>query len=152
MSKYYIAYGSNLSVAQMRYRCPSARIVGWGILHDWRLVFRTYATIEPAKGYKVPVLVWSITDSDECSLDRYEGYPTGYYKQDMPVTVHSFKTGNTKDITAMVYIMTEGRYGIIPPSPVYYSTIVEGYYRFDFDRAILREALTEAILTNEAAQ
>ncbi|MGN1231560.1 MAG: gamma-glutamylcyclotransferase, partial [Anaerotignum sp.] len=28
MKKYYIAYGSNLNVRQMKFRCPTARIVG----------------------------------------------------------------------------------------------------------------------------
>ena len=28
MKKYYIAYGSNLNVEQMRYRCPDAKVVG----------------------------------------------------------------------------------------------------------------------------
>ena len=35
MSKYYIAYGSNLSREQMRLRTPEARIIGTGILHGW---------------------------------------------------------------------------------------------------------------------
>ncbi len=28
MKKFYLAYGSNLNVEQMRFRCPDARIVG----------------------------------------------------------------------------------------------------------------------------
>ena len=28
MKKFYLAYGSNLNVKQMRFRCPDARIVG----------------------------------------------------------------------------------------------------------------------------
>lgn len=30
--KYYIAYGSNLSVEQMAYRCPDAKIAGQAVL------------------------------------------------------------------------------------------------------------------------
>ena len=48
MSKKYIAYGSNLSVRQMAHRCPDARIIGMAAIQDWKLVFRTHATIEPA--------------------------------------------------------------------------------------------------------
>ncbi|MCD8329913.1 MAG: gamma-glutamylcyclotransferase, partial [Lachnospiraceae bacterium] len=33
--RYYIAYGSNLSVAQMKVRTPDAKIVGTGILYGW---------------------------------------------------------------------------------------------------------------------
>ena len=32
MSRYYIAYGSNLSVEQMRHRTPKAKIVGTAVL------------------------------------------------------------------------------------------------------------------------
>ena len=28
MKKFYLAYGSNLNVEQMQFRCPDARIVG----------------------------------------------------------------------------------------------------------------------------
>lgn len=45
--KYYIAYGSNLSVAQMAHRCPDARIAGQAVLTGWELLFRGCATIAP---------------------------------------------------------------------------------------------------------
>lgn len=48
--KYYIAYGSNLSVEQMAQRCPDARIVGQAVLEDWELAFHGCATILPNKG------------------------------------------------------------------------------------------------------
>ena len=35
--KYYIAYGSNLSVRQMAVRCSDAKVVGKAILPDWKL-------------------------------------------------------------------------------------------------------------------
>ena len=78
--KYYAAYGSNLSVEQMKVRTPDAVIVGTGILNDWRLLFRTFATIKKSRGYSVPVLVWKISQQDEKRLDRYEGYPNFYIK------------------------------------------------------------------------
>lgn len=28
MKRYYLAYGSNLNVRQMKYRCPTAKIAG----------------------------------------------------------------------------------------------------------------------------
>ena len=42
MSRYYIAYGSNLSVEQMRHRTPKAKIVGTAVLRGWRLLFKSY--------------------------------------------------------------------------------------------------------------
>ena len=38
--RYYIAYGSNLNVRQMRMRCPSARIIGTANLKDYELLFK----------------------------------------------------------------------------------------------------------------
>ena len=80
MKRYYIAYGSNLNVQQMRWRCPGARIIGTSELKDYRLLFKgsktgSYLTIEPEMGYTVPVAVWEVSAEDERALDRYEGYP-----------------------------------------------------------------------------
>lgn len=71
--RYYIAYGSNLSVEQMAVRCPDAKVAGMAVLKDWKLAFKVHATIEPCGGRVVPVLVWEISGKDEKNLDRYEG-------------------------------------------------------------------------------
>ena len=60
--KYYLAYGSNLSVEQMKNRTPDAEIVGTGILKNWQLLFRQFATITKNKNFKVPVLIWKISE------------------------------------------------------------------------------------------
>ena len=51
MKRYYIAYGSNLNVAQMRRRCPTATILATANLKGWELLFKgsltgSYLTIE----------------------------------------------------------------------------------------------------------
>lgn len=79
MKKLYVAYGSNLNIAQMALRCPTAHIYGTGLLNNWELIYRgsmtgSYATIRRRKGSAVPVVVWSIMENDEKSLDIYEGY------------------------------------------------------------------------------
>ena len=53
--RYYIAYGSNLNIDQMRYRCPEAKVVGTSVIPDFQLLFRgsksgAYLTIEPKRG------------------------------------------------------------------------------------------------------
>ena len=63
--RYYIAYGSNLSTEQMRYRTPDAKIVGRAILYGWQLVFKVHATIEENPKKNTPVLVWEISEADE---------------------------------------------------------------------------------------
>ena len=65
MSKYYLAYGSNLSVEQMKFRAPKAKIIGTGMLKNWQLLFRKYATIRENRVCETPVLVWEISGTDE---------------------------------------------------------------------------------------
>ena len=69
----YIAYGSNLSIQQMSWRCPDAKILGTGELKDWRLLFKgsksgSYLTIEKCEGFTVPFAVWEVSSSDEVAL------------------------------------------------------------------------------------
>ena len=80
--KYYIAYGSNLSIEQMKVRTPDAVIVGTGMLKGWRLLFRQFATIKRSAKFNTPVLIWKISEQDEKSLDRYEGVSTLLYQKE----------------------------------------------------------------------
>ena len=100
MKRYYIAYGSNLNIPQMRWRCKDAKIVGTAVIKDYRLMFKgsqsgSYLTIEKAEGYVVPVGVWSVSEDDEKHLDRYEGYPDFYYKTEMTLDIKGWRTGTT---------------------------------------------------------
>ena len=79
--RYYIAYGSNLNIPQMRTRCPGARIIGTSAIEGYRLLFKgsrtgSYLTIEPHEGAGVPVAAWEVSAENEAALDRYEGFPT----------------------------------------------------------------------------
>ncbi len=38
--KLYFAYGSNINLEQMEYRCPAAKAVGPVILENYELLFR----------------------------------------------------------------------------------------------------------------
>ena len=136
----YLAYGSNLSIEQMDYRCSDAKIVGKAVLKDWKLVFRYHATIEPCAGCSVPVLVWEISPRDEKRLDRYEGFPKYYVKRNVDVEMTDLDGKNPRKVMAMVYIMAEGS-ELQAPSETYYGTIAEGYDRLGFDKKILEEAI-----------
>ena len=35
-SRFYIAYGSNLNLQQMKHRCPTAEVVGTAVLRNWK--------------------------------------------------------------------------------------------------------------------
>ena len=136
--KIYVAYGSNMDLAQMAHRCPQAELLGKGTIKDWRLLFKgsqtgSYATIERMRGYTVPVLLWQISKADEGRLDIYEGFPGFYYKQTVEVeTEHGLQKG-------MVYIMHEERkLGI--PTARYYDVLERAYKAFGFNQRILRDA------------
>ena len=148
MSKYYLAYGSNLSVEQMKIRTPEAEIVGTGILHGWRLLFRQFATIQENKIFDVPVLVWKISEQDEKNLDKYEGFPRFYRKKYLTLNVKSLDGVDLGEIKAMAYIMTSkavsARLAKPFPSDYYYSVLDKSYEAFGFDKKILEGALLEA--------
>ena len=97
----------------------------------------------------MPVLVWKISEQDERSLDRYEGFPKFYRKKDLTLRVTSLAGEDLGEMTAMVYIMTKtatDARGINPlPSKYYYSVLKAGYETFGFDGNILNEAVREAL-------
>lgn len=139
MGKLYIAYGSNLNLAQMAARCPSAKVYAKGVLNNWELVYRgsernSHATIEKKSGSIVPVLVWEIQPIDEYQLDIYEGYPRYYFKKNIMVNIEERKK------KAMVYIMDERQ---LPgrPSVSYIKTIRQGYIENDMDISIFEKSL-----------
>ena len=142
--RYYIAYGSNLNVHQMRMRCPSARIIGTSALTGWELLFKgsktgSYLTVEKKDRSSVPVAVWEVTSTDELALDRYEGFPTFYYKKELTLPIKGIRTGKTRKRRVFLYIMHEDRpIGI--PSVTYMQTCLQGYEDFGFDRSILMNA------------
>lgn len=149
MSRYYLAYGSNLNIRQMRFRCPTALVVGKGVIKDYRLLFKgsktgSYLTIEKAKGYEVPVAVWKVDEACEESLDRYEGYPSFYYKKEIEIDFKSIKKGLPRHSKAFVYIMHEEReLGI--PSRGYVEVCLEGYRTFDFNPILIEEAIIKSM-------
>nr|DAS34321.1 MAG TPA: hypothetical protein [Caudoviricetes sp.] len=146
--RYYIAYGSNLNIRQMRMRCPGARIMGTSEIEDYELLFKgsqtgAYLTIEEKEGSKVPVAVWSVTEADEAALDRYEGFPAFYYKKELTLPIKGIKSGKVRKRKCFVYIMHEDR-KIGVPSLAYVSTCLEGYISFGFDEHYLAEAQIKA--------
>ena len=142
--RYYIAYGSNLNIRQMRMRCPSARIIGTSEIPDYELIFKgsktgSYLTIEPKKGSRVPVAAWEVSAEDEQALDRYEGFPTFYYKKEMLLPIKGIRSGKIRRRNTFVYIMHEDRV-LGMPSNFYMQTCLSGYKSFGFDPKFLYEA------------
>ena len=119
----YFAYGSNINLDQMAYRCPDAKVIGPVMLEDYELLFRGngggngVATIAPKQGSYVYGLLWKLTPACEKSLDRYEGYPHLYCKKGVTV----WDTEGQRH-TVMAYVMTNlpFREPTMPSSNYYY--------------------------------
>lgn len=124
----YFAYGSNMNLDQMEFRCPAAETVQNVRLKDYRLTFcggnpkSGVATIVPEEGSHVDGVLWKITQDCEKSLDRYEGYPYLYGKETVCVIGEDGRSYET-----MVYVMN-APYKDCPatPSKFYLDGILQG--------------------------
>jgi gamma-glutamylcyclotransferase (GGCT)/AIG2-like uncharacterized protein YtfP len=114
----YFAYGSNLNIKQMQWRCLNAVPLGAYTLQGYQLVFRVYADIIPVTNKSVKGGLWEISEKDEKSLDRYEGYPTVYKKY------------YERDI--MFYRMINNVRDLELPSSGYLEGMLEGMENFGF--------------------
>ena len=115
----------------------------------WQLLFNGCATIRRNPEKNTPVLIWEISERDEKRLDIYEGWPRYYYKQELEVETFPLDGGAPVNLTAMVYIMSEG-YDRGDPTPFYYSILEDGYKAFRFPMHVLRQALRDSIGAKEA--
>ena len=152
---FIIAYGSNLSEKRMKERCPSASFYGISVIHGYRMLFKhsltgAYATIEQDANCQVPVVIYRVTAEDEARLDRFEGYPTYYRKQEFLLPVWA-KNGMKRKRRAgcIAYIMRENRI-LGEPAEEYFSLLDHGYSRWGFDFGILFKALEDSIGRAEA--
>ncbi len=148
MKRLYLAYGSNLNVRQMRFRCPGAKVIGTAEIRNYELLFKgsrsgSYLTIEKKRGGKVPVAVWEVSAENEKALDRYEGFPTFYYKKNMNVNV-KLPDGTFARRAAFVYVMHEER-PLGKPSRAYVDVCREGYREFGFNERFIDNAIERSV-------
>ena len=140
--QYYLAYGSNLNLEQMKQRCPNARKLGAILLNDYQLVYKgrhdfsSYLTVEKCLGYKVPLGLFEISFFDLFTLDYYEGFPLFYTKSSIMVNI------DNQTVPAFFYKMKEG-YDYHLPSVEYQEECEQGYRDFGFDLSILDRALLD---------
>ena len=144
--QFYLAYGSNLNLSQMQYRCPDSRVVGSTFLVNKKLAFKgtidglSYLTVENEDGFLTPVGIFEVSSNDIKNLDKFEGYPRKYRKEYINILV------NGKEELAMYYVMRKWLnvdYHI--PSELYINTCIQGYKEFGFPMEILRESYNESL-------
>ena len=116
----YFAYGSNMSLAPMRERCPDAERIGLAMLHRHRFVIMAdgYASVMPDDATHVHGVLWRISARDLAALDDYEDVAGGLYRKEiMPVT------HDGRSVPALVYLGVETREG--PPRRGYMELVIE---------------------------
>ncbi|RMF45962.1 MAG: gamma-glutamylcyclotransferase [Deltaproteobacteria bacterium] len=126
---HYFAYGSNMALARLRQRIPSARRIGVAWLRGHRLAFRVASTRDgSAKCDACPTgdgeLLWGVLyrvePADKPILDRYEG--TGVEYRDALLEV---ELEGCDGIEALIYLGTN----LDPdlrPYPWYVEHVVRG--------------------------
>lgn len=129
--KLYFAYGANLNLDGMAYRCPRAEPVRKFYLKNWELAFSGVATVKPRRGSRVPGALWKITPQCEANLDVFEGYPNLYRK-------HTIKVGRDE---IMFYVMNHDAPG--EPGLSYLMTIAEGYEDWKLDLSELWQSVRD---------
>ncbi|MDJ0269122.1 MAG: gamma-glutamylcyclotransferase [Aigarchaeota archaeon] len=138
----YFAYGSNMASRRLAERNvkPARRIPA--ILEGYELVFNKRcgsgicANIEPNTGSRVYGALYTITQRELKTLDRYEGYPENYTRR--IVRVHG---RDGQQYYADVYVATE-LYKVEGQRPRddYLSYIVDGLFELGWDEEARRVA------------
>ena len=132
--RFYFAYGANMSLDSMAYRCPRARPVRSFFLRDWRLRLHNHATIEPSPGHSVPGALWRITPECEQYLDMFEGWPYYYLKQEL----------EQDGVRFMVYVMNDTSGG--SPTDGYVELLEEGYQDWNLPLEHLHKTVNLKVL------
>lgn len=116
----YFAYGSNLSLEQIKRRCPEAIPMIGVYLENYKLVYNKYADIIPCQGERVYGAIYELSINDLKKLDEFEGYPHLYEKIDLKV-----QDSNGIFYEAFAYVMVEK--GNELPEEDYLDIIKKGY-------------------------
>ena len=120
----YFAYGANLNLDGMSYRCPGFKPIAPAVCPNYRLAFKSVADIEVCYGENVYGALYLLNEKHMKSLDRFEGYPNLYIKKQLLIKVLDGLEPENFTL-ATVYVMRD-RDIYAKPSPGYLNTILTG--------------------------
>jgi gamma-glutamylcyclotransferase (GGCT)/AIG2-like uncharacterized protein YtfP len=114
----YFAYGSNMSRALMRHRCPAASALGSAALEGYRFFIgrEGWGSVKPQPGATVHGVLWRLTPRDLAALHAYELLHAGTYR----ARYLQVRYG-ARRLTAMVYLLRRREPG--RPKPGYMETV-----------------------------
>ena len=127
----YFAYGSNLSIDQIKHRCPDVILVQPYTLSNWELAFCPHGDIRKNTRAVVHGALYRLTPHDESVMDEYE---INYTKILFAITLDN---GTTE--ACMTYIANE-RNLWTPPTPDYFNRIRLGYQDWNIPTELLFDA------------
>ena|SRR5690348_8265527 len=130
----HFAYGSNMSRALMRPRCPSARAIGLAELVRYRFFINAdgYASVLRSPGARVHGLLWRLGPRDLAALNAYESLATGLYRAEtLAVRIGS------RRVPALVYVGRSRTPG--PPRPGYLELVLAAAEELALPAAYRRE-------------
>jgi hypothetical protein len=136
----YAAYGSNMDPAQMAARCPASPMAGTGWLPGWRLTFGgedlgwegALATVVEDPDSAVFVVLYDMCESDERSLDSWEGADLGLYTK-LRLRVHTLDG----EVLAWLYALQAYEGGL--PSARYLGVIADAAEAVDAPDEYVRD-------------
>lgn len=114
----YFAYGSNLSIEQIKHRCPDTVLIQQYTLSNWELAFCPHGDIRQNAGAVVHGALYRLSPHDESVMDTYE---INYHKIYFAVTLEG---GQTQQ--CMTYMANERQLWAPPPHD-YFNRIRIGY-------------------------
>lgn len=129
----YAAYGEMLCKSMRDTVCPDSKVVATGMLHGWKLVFKTHEDIETDEDSSVPVIVLEVDEDDVKQLDKCHERGKYYDGKLVNVSVLSSVDGSTNDVTAFTYVMMPRYDKYQRPSEWYLNLIKSGYMENGFD-------------------
>lgn len=121
----YFAYGSNMSPLQMNRRCPTSKVLGKAILHNYEFVIegRGFASVDYSVGGNTHGVLWLVPNHEIRTLDAFEGVSNKtYIKKCINVDYDG------ESIKALVYIATDKDIG--EPTDDYLHRILYGAVKF----------------------
>ena len=147
----YFAYGANLNLDGMTYRCPGFKPIAPAILPNYRFAFKGVADVEPMHGENVYGALYLLKHKHMKALDRFEGYPNLYIKKQLLIKVLDGLEPDNFTL-ATVYVMRD-REKYAEPSTGYLKTILTGCKQWelpkDYQEEILRRARHPKIITKD---
>ena len=130
----YFAYGSNLNHAGMARRCPDSAPVGPRRARGLAADLPGRRRHRAASGARTHGALWKISERDLEQLDRYEGYPSLYGREQSPVLGRR-RAGRDH--------LRDARRGPLPRASLaaYLETIRQGYEQWGLPKIALEFAV-----------